>query len=102
MTRSLLAASIAIHESKRLTYYPNFTKTLFLAKILSMNRILNLIKSPREVELEIAKNTRLDYLEDFLKLFAQRRSKSIEDIIHERDSCCLFCLTNMYNQTKEP
>jgi transcriptional regulator with XRE-family HTH domain len=100
-----------------------------LAKILSMNTILDLMKSPREIELEIAKNARrrrkeagltqeelarksgvslgslkrfenrgkismeslikiavaLDYQEDFLKLFTQRRYRSIEEIIHERD-----------------
>lgn len=102
---------------------------MFLAKILSMNTILDLMKSPREIELEIAKNARrrrkevgltqeelsrksgvslgslkrfenkgkismeslikiavaLDYQEDFLKLFGQRRYRSIEEIIHERD-----------------
>lgn len=114
---------------KQLTYYPNLTKKAFLAKILSMNTILDLMKTPREIELEIAKNARrrrkeagltqeelarksgvslgslkrfenkgkismeslikiavaLDYQEDFLKLFAQRRYRSIEEIIHERD-----------------
>ena len=98
---------------------------MFLAKILSMNTILDLMKTPREIELEIAKNARrrrkeagltqeelarksgvslgslkrfenkgkismeslikiavaLDYQEDFLKLFAQRRYRSIEEII---------------------
>lgn len=129
MMRSLLATSIAMHEIKQLTYYPNLTKKAFLAKILSMNTILDLMKTPREIELEIAKNARrrrkeagltqeelarksgvslgslkrfenkgkismeslikiavaLDYQEDFLKLFTQRRYRSIEEIIHERD-----------------
>ncbi len=99
-----------------------------MAKILSMNSILDFVKTPREIELEIAKNARqrrkeakltqeelarksgvslgslkrfenkgkismeslikiaaaLDYQEDFLNLFAQRKYRSIEEIINER------------------
>ncbi len=93
-----------------------------------MNSILDFVKTPREIELEIAKNARqrrkeakltqeelarksgvslgslkrfenkgkismeslikiaaaLDYQEDFLNLFAQRKYRSIEEIINER------------------
>lgn len=93
-----------------------------------MNNILDFVKTPREIELEIAKKARqrrkeakltqeelarksgvslgslkrfenkgkismeslikiaaaLDYQEDFLNLFAQRKYRSIEEIINER------------------
>ena len=98
-------------------------------KILAMNNILDLVKTPREIELEIAANVKrrrreakltqqqlseksgvslgslkrfenqgkisleslvkigvaLGYQQDLLQLFSQRRYRSIEEVIDERN-----------------